>query len=66
MPQSTSHCGEPRNRLLALLPETGYRRTLPHFQHVTLAFSAVPYDATGPIHYAYFPIATVLSALIVM
>jgi CRP-like cAMP-binding protein len=55
-----------RNRFLARLPETVYRRLVPLLQPVTLPLGQVLYEARGPIEYAYFPTGAVLSAVTVM
>src|SRR5690349_13092212 len=55
----------PRNRLLARLPEAGYRRLLPLLEPVTLADDLVLYQPRGPIAYAYCPSESLLSALTV-
>lgn len=66
---STSRRSSPaglRNRFLACLPETDYRRLLPLLQPVALSYGQVLYETGGPIEFAYFPTGAVLSALTVM
>jgi CRP-like cAMP-binding protein len=66
MPSIPPTVTEPRNRLLARLPEPEYRRLTPLLHPVTLAYDQVLYQADGPIDSAYFPTGTVLSAMTVM
>src|SRR5436309_4062005 len=66
MPKRPPPAAAPRNRFLARLPETEYRRLLPHLQPVELEVGQVLYEPRGAIDYAYFPAGAVLSALTVM
>ena len=56
----------PRNRFLARLPESEYRRLVPLLEPVNLSAGQILYEARGPIDFAYFPQGAVLSALTVM
>jgi CRP-like cAMP-binding protein len=57
---------QPKNRLLARLPQGEYQRLSHHLQAVPLPVKQVIYAARAPIDYAYFPNRGVLSAISVM
>jgi len=66
MTEARSRMAEPRNRLLARLPEADYRRLWPLLEPVRLATHQVIYESRGEIDYAYFPSSGVMSALTIM
>src|SRR3954471_9919467 len=66
MPRRTPAAAQPRNRLLARLPEAEYRRLTPLLQPVELEADQILYEPRGAIEYAYFPAGVVFSALTVM
>lgn len=66
MPDSHSGMVEPKNRFLARLPETDYRRLASLLTPVKLAIHQVLFEARGVIDFAYLPSGAVTSALAIM
>jgi CRP-like cAMP-binding protein len=52
------------NRLLVSLPRDEYDRLLPHLEKVSLTLRDILYEANGPIAHVYFPLAGVVSLVI--
>ena len=55
-----------QNRLLAALPNTIYKRLLPHLEPVSLPLMEVLYESGEPITHVYFPNDGLISLLVVM
>jgi CRP-like cAMP-binding protein len=54
------------NRLLACLPEAGYREILPALEGVSLPLGLALYESGGPQRYVYFPTSSIVSLLYVL
>jgi CRP-like cAMP-binding protein len=52
------------NRLLVALPRDEHHRLLPHLEKVSLTLRDVLYEAHGPIAHVFFPLAGVVSLVI--
>ena len=52
------------NRLLVALPRDEYDRLLPHLEKVSLPLRDILYEANGPIAHVFFPLAGVVSLVI--
>ena len=52
------------NRLLTALPKDDHDRLLPHLEKVSLTLKDILYEANGPIEHVYFPLAGVVSLVI--
>jgi CRP-like cAMP-binding protein len=52
------------NRLLVALPKDEYARLLPHMEKVPLLLRDILYEANGPIAHVFFPLAGVVSLVI--
>jgi CRP-like cAMP-binding protein len=57
---------EPKNRLLAGLPQSEVERVLPHLELVPLKLGSVLYEAGDPLRSVYFPTDSIVSLLYVM
>ncbi|MGM0702887.1 MAG: Crp/Fnr family transcriptional regulator [Pseudomonadota bacterium] len=57
---------DPRNQLLALLPEDERARLLPHLERVTLPLGKSLCEAGGVMQHVYFPLDAIVSLLCVM
>ncbi|MGO9933773.1 MAG: Crp/Fnr family transcriptional regulator, partial [Steroidobacteraceae bacterium] len=49
------------NQLLAALPESTYRRLLPHLEAVTLTLDQCLFPRAGPLPFAYFPTGCIVT-----
>jgi len=55
-----------RNHLLAVLPETVYKRLLPHLEEAPLVLGSSVYEADTPMEHVFFPAEGIISLLNVM
>jgi CRP-like cAMP-binding protein len=56
----------PKNRLLAALPQSEYRRLLPKLETVSLSLKQRIYESGGTIDYVYFPLNGITSLVAFM
>jgi len=54
------------NRLLACLPEAGYKDLLPALEGVSLPLGLALYESGGPQRFVYFPTSSIVSLLYVL
>ena len=60
---SRSAKSQPKNRLLAALPDEDYQRLHPHLECVPFSLGQVIYESDGHLDYGYFPSSSVVSLL---
>jgi CRP-like cAMP-binding protein len=56
----------PRNRILAALPKTDYKRIMTHMERVLVENGQLAYDVDKPIKFVYFPLTGVFSLVTFM